>query len=203
MGLSCRMCSQEPVITLFLISLLTPLFITIWRGCQRLAWWQNQTHWLGVLPASRGKSWREKAFLQFTLVCPATLLHGVGHPPAVLTQAALPLNKTTSSSSGIQNMPIRTNLLSLDQSQAAGKHQFRPYFNPDSPQIKAVILESFRLYVLCRACSQQQRNCFISPSLLLCSPPNLKQLRSILRQRFLYFSYALFPWRAPDCRVLY
>lgn len=125
MGLSHRMCSQELVITLFLISLFTPLFTTIWRGCQGLAWWQNQTCGLGALPGVRGKSWREKAFLQFTLVCPASLLHGVGQPPAVLTQAALPLNKTTSSSSGIQNMPIGTNPLIRDQSQAAVKHQFQ------------------------------------------------------------------------------
>lgn len=102
MGLSHRMCSQEPVITLFLISRFTPLFTTIWRGCQGLAWWQNQTHGLRALPGSRGKSWREKAFLQFTLVCPASSLCGVGRQPALLTQAALPLNKTTSSSSGIQ-----------------------------------------------------------------------------------------------------
>lgn len=73
MGLSHRMCSQEPVITLFLISLFTPLFTTIWRGCQGLAWWQNQTHRLGAPPGSRGKSWREKAFFAVRACLPCVL----------------------------------------------------------------------------------------------------------------------------------
>ena len=163
MGLSHRMCSQEPVITLFLISLFTPLFTTIWRGCQGLAWWQNQTCRLGALPGWRGKSWREKAFLQFMLVCPASLLCGVGHPPAVLTLADLPLNKTTSSSSGIQNMSIRTNPLIGDQLQAAVKHQCRAYCNQAAPQINAVILFFFCV-LCCAGFLQLYKKAFLSPS---------------------------------------
>lgn len=48
------------------------------------------------LPGLRGKSWREMAFLHLLLVGAACSLCGGGRRPAALTQAALPLDGTTS-----------------------------------------------------------------------------------------------------------
>lgn len=58
--------------------------------------WQKCTNRLGALPGLRGESWREMAFLQLTLVSAASWLCGAGRQPAALTQAAPPLDKTTS-----------------------------------------------------------------------------------------------------------